>query len=114
MIETVYLGRDNAIDLVLIADDAPVSLAALSRAVLQLGRTATIDSGVVGWGSGQPFDPTISGTYRGAPVEVLRLTLGAESIPPGRYGARLVVYDAGHADGLVWSDDQMVFHVKAA
>lgn len=100
--EVVFLERDNAIDLVLLADGTPVDLGVLTRAVLDLGE-ASVDSQVSGWGAGQPFDHTVTGTYQGAAADVLRLSLGALGLTPGSYRARLITYDADHPNGLVWA-----------
>ena len=102
--ETIHLGRDNAIDLVLVADDAALALGAITRCTLVLGGV-TLDSDTLGLGAGQPFDPTQSGTYNQATVDVLRLTLGAAGgLAAGNYRAVLTVYDPDHANGLVWGD----------
>lgn len=107
--EVVYLNRDNAIDLALMADGAPVAASALSRVVLVLGAT-TLDSAVLGFGADQPFDctRTQSATIFGVSypaLSSLRLTLGHVSgLAAGDYTARLITYDDDHPNGLVWTE----------
>lgn len=104
MREIVYQGRDNAIDLVLLADGEPVALDVITRVVLEVGET-TLDSDALGLGVGQPFDPTKSVTYEGASVDALTLRLGGQGLTPGDHdNCRLIVYDPDHPSGLVWTD----------
>jgi hypothetical protein len=101
-ISIVYLDRDNTIDLVLLADEVPVDLSAVSRAILELA-DAVLDSADLGFGPGEVFE-VATGTYLGATVDVLRMRLGGETLAVGDYQARLVIYDPDHAGGLVWTD----------
>jgi len=99
----VYLGRDNVIDLVLLADDEPVALSPVTRVVLSLDETKIVDSNTVGLGSGLPFEIR-AGTYGDETVDLLRLRLGGQTITTGRYQARLTLYDPDHPNGLVWTE----------
>ena len=91
-LERVYPGRDNSIDVRLMADGAAVDLASVTRMTLSFG-DLTIDSeqaaGVFDWGRGQG---------------VVVIAPGGQAIPAGDYQARLVVYDDEHTQGIVWGD----------
>lgn len=109
MRELIYLTHDNSIDLVLMADGAPVSVTPLTGVLVDLD-SLQIDSAVAGFGAGQPIDTTrtqdvvIDGrTY--AAQSYLRLTLGSVAgVTAGRYHARLTVFDVDHPNGLVWTE----------
>lgn len=105
--EIIYLGHDNEIDLVLLENGAPVALDAVTRVVCDLGATS-LDSDSLGFGAGQPFDPTVTGIYGGQSVDLLRLLLGGQSIPEGLYRGRLVLYDPSHPGGVVWTESLRV------
>ena len=92
--ETIYLGRDNAIDLQLQADGVAVDLTSVTRMILR-------DAGCV-W----EVDSTTSpGAFdRSAGDGVVSLILGDEPIPAGAYYCRLIVYDPTNVDGVVWDD----------
>jgi len=92
--EIIHLGRDNSIDLQLLADGAPVGLDAVTRMTLALG-DSIIDSADTGQGAGQPFDWSSGGGK-------VTLMLGGQAILPGHYSAELVVFDHYHVNGLVW------------
>ena len=108
--ETVYLNRDNTIQLVLSSDGVAVAdLSAITRIVVTVGST-TIDSAVVGssviWWTDQD-------TYDGALVDVLKLKLGHQSLSAGAYeDCRITYYDPARPNGDVWSED-MTIEVKA-
>lgn len=94
--ERVYLDRDNTIDLVLMADGVAADLSAVTRMTIAFGDT-DVDSAtaasVFDWSGGSGL---------------LTLQLGGQEIAVGRYDARLVVYDASHANGLVWGDIEIL------
>lgn len=96
--ETVYLGRDNSIALKLSSDGVDIAHNEITRCQLRIGDTL-IDSNVAPlW-----FDF--------AQADRLILKLGASALPIGRYTASLVIFDAGHSNGLVWGE--LAFIVKA-
>jgi len=97
--EIVYLGHDNTIDLLLKADGSAVDLSAVTRMTLEVDSTV-IDSAV----STDAFDWDTGVTGK------LILALGGESITAGAYKATLTVYDPDNADGLVWSQFNLVVH----
>lgn len=100
-IEYIYLGNDNAIELILKEDGVAVDLSGVTRTTLSFDST-TIDSATVGFGAGLAFDVS-----EGSGKLVMRLGdlvdgLGAPLIPVGHYAAELVIYDSEHDDGIVW------------
>jgi hypothetical protein len=103
MSETVYLGHDNSINMVLTEGNDAQDLTAATRMTLTLGGV-TLES------VNATFDP-IRWTRAGYQMGEVRLFLGAEVIPPGIYHAPLVVYAATNPEGIVW--DYIPLEVKA-
>lgn len=96
----VYQGRDNTEELVLLADDAPADVTAITRIVLVIG-AVTIDSQLV---AGAITWPVVM-AYKGAPINGVKLALGAAGLAAGNHAeCRLTVYDPLHPNGLVWTD----------
>lgn len=94
--ETVYLGHDNSIDLILKADGVAISLAAVTAMTITFG-TKKVES------DNGDADP-IRWNKPGYATGEVRLFLGAEVITPGLYvAAPLIVYDASNDDGVVWT-----------
>lgn len=92
--ETSYIGRDNAIDLQLLADGAAVDLSSVTRVILRdVACTWEVDSstspGAFDWSAGDG---------------VISLILGDEAITAGAYSCWLIVYDPTNTDGVVWDD----------
>ena len=103
--ETVHNGRDNPIGLQLLTDGQPADTNAITRMLLELSRRGTtqiIDSitetDVFDWSVGN-----------GAAI----IQLGGLALTPGRWSAKLVVFDVSNPNGLVWGDD-FAITVKAA
>jgi hypothetical protein len=102
--EIVYQGRDNSVDLLLLADGVAVALDAVSRMVLaDLGGAWTVDSQL------QPtaFDWSTGVTGKlvlelGGAVASITGEAGYAQIPAGRHAVRLIVYDVSHPNGVVW------------
>lgn len=92
--ETVYLGRDNGIDLQLKADGAAVDLSSVTRMILR-------DSGCV-WEVDSSTTPAAFDWSAGDGA--VSLILGDEPIPAGAYSCRLIVFDPTNVDGVVWDD----------
>ena len=95
--ETVYLGRDNSIDLILQANGAVADLSPVTRIDLKI-KTTTISStdpaaGPVKWC--QPGYAT--GEIRLFLGNVAGLTAAKTSVP-----CYIVVYDPLNPDGIVW------------
>jgi hypothetical protein len=94
IIEKVYNGRNNKIDLLLKADGAAVDLAAVTRMQLVLAST-TIDSAT----APACFDWAPTPSVTGKVV----LSLGGSSLATGdRQTAALIVYDASNPLGINW------------
>jgi hypothetical protein len=94
--ETVYLGHDNSIELLLKADGVSVSLAAVTVMKLTIGEV-TIESDN---GDSDPIRWAKEGYASGE----VRLFLGDQPLVSrgSAYDAWLTVYDASNADGIVW------------
>lgn len=90
--EVVYLGRDNTVDLQLLAQGVPIDLDAVTKFELKdIQCNWSIDSTT----SASAFDKTEGNG-------VLKLNLGEEEIPQGDQTAWLILYDALHDNGVVW------------
>lgn len=92
--ETVYLERDNAIDLQLLADGAVVSLASVNRMEVTAANgdwavSSTEAADVFDWSAGNGK---------------VTIALGLQDIPPGRHSCRLVVFDQSNQNGIVWDE----------
>lgn len=96
---TFHAGRDNEEHIQLLSGNSAVDLNGVTRVLLALGETA-VDSDDM---EGGAIDWPVTITYRGRPTEVVQLRLG-RLLPVGRYAGRLVVYDAAHANGVVWDE----------
>ncbi len=105
--EYVYLTRDNAIDLVLMADGTVPSLASVNRMQLLVG-AVTIDSqtapGVFDWSRTLTADEAARVPGAQAGDSKLVLALGGQALAAGDHTARLAVYDDEHTAGIVWGD----------
>lgn len=89
--EIVYNGRDNTVELSLSVDGAAITHTSITRVQLVVGAT-TLDSQTA---------PTL---FDFDQADRLILKLGTAGLTAGRHTARLVIYDAGHANGLVWGE----------
>ena len=89
--ETIYLGHDNIIDLLLTADGEVVDISATTRATAQFGGIY-IDSdtslSAFDWSEGEDG--------------ILHLTFGKETILTGTYKVVITLYDPVNPDGVVW------------
>lgn len=113
---TVWNGRSNPEQVLLLEAGAAVALDAVTRVQLMDNGAVIADSSSAGFGAGEPFDATESGTHAGATVDVLTLRLGAldPALTPGVYRhVALVTFDPDHPAGLVW-DAGLTLHVRAA
>ena len=97
-----WTGRENAADLVLLSDDAAVDTTSISRVVLRVDATTSLDSST----APALFEWPVSLTYLGATVKGLRLKLGGSGgLTAGDYDrVRLIIYDPSYTSGLVWTD----------
>jgi len=97
--EIVYSGRDNTVDLVLVADKLPVDITPITRVTIDVGGTI-VDSDATPGAFVWPVDRELDGR----PVKALLLKLGGVGLATGDYRAELVVYDTDHPAGLVWTE----------
>ena len=103
--ETVYLARDNTIDLLLKADRVITDLAPVTRIDL-------IDKGCT-WSVSSTASPDAFDWSSGADG-ILTLTLGDEVIPEGSYRARIIIFDAANTDGIVWGEIKLIVKTACA
>jgi hypothetical protein len=103
--ETVYLARDNTIDLLLKADGVITDLTPVTRIDL-------IDTGCA-WEVSSTTSPNAF-DWSGGVSGVLILALGDEVIPAGSYRARVILYDATNTDGIVWGEIKLNFKTACA
>ena len=97
--ETVYLGHDNAIDLVLRDGRTAVDLSGATRVVLRdLECVAILDS-----------ETSPTAFYWGEGGGKLTLRLGQEPVPAGTYTYHVIVYDPANTDGVVWDRIRLSF-----
>ena len=95
MIETVYNGRDNVIDLLLKMDGIAQDLSSITKIVLRVGNVATIENE-------NADDWPIKWSGLGVTGKI-QMKLGAQGIPAGNtYSARLITYDPVNTNGIAW------------
>jgi len=92
--ETIYLNRDNTVDLLLLEDGKPIDLTSATK-------IEVIDTACA-WAVNSVDSPDAFeiGTTDGKII----LKLGHEPIAPDSYTCRVIVYDAQNADGVVWEN----------
>lgn len=104
--EIVHIGRNNTIDLVLMADGSVPSLSSVTRMMLTLDDGTVIDSaespGVFDWGRtlSEAEAARIPGAQAGN--SKLVLALGGVIATAGSRNAELAVYDAENPLGIDW------------
>ena len=100
--ETVYNGRDNQAQWILVSDGTVVDdLAAVSNMIL-VGDGVEYDGTTLG----NLFTWTEQENYQGSLVDVVTLKLGKFGLTAGGYRfCRLRVYDQVNTDGVTWADD---------
>jgi hypothetical protein len=106
---TVFIGRDNPIDLVMVISEADgdityVDASSFTRYVLDCG-DIELDTATLGISPGGIFDVSVPVVIAGANVVALRLRLGLYSpLVEGNYKARLIGFNSAYPEGLVWQD----------
>ena len=99
--ETVWLGHDNTIDLVLKKDGV-----ALTDDEMDAITQITVTFGSILITSTNQADDPIRWRVNGYETGEIRISVGGESIPPRVYdNVWITVYDAANTDGVVWSTD---------
>lgn len=101
-VETIYNGKDNAIQYVLLNSGDPIiDLSSVQRVTFTIG-TTTIDSDVVGSGI---IWWTDQADYFGVTTDIVSAALGGQGLSAGSYpNSRMTVYDPANASGIVWSN----------
>ena len=95
ILETVYNGRDNSVDLLLKADGTAQNLSFVTRMrVMDKDGSWSVDSST----APTAFDWTAATTGK------VELSFGGQSITAGTYICYLVVYDASHTNGINWGE----------
>lgn len=90
-IEHVYLGKDNAINVVLTNNGVVLDHTTITRATVTLdGAGVVVDSAVT------------AAAFSMTSAAKLVLKLGLATLPAGRYWATVTVWATGYANGLVW------------
>jgi len=101
--ETVYNGRDNVAEWLLISDDVVVSdLTSVTEMKLFVNdveyNSATLGNSLFWW--------TDEKEYEGSTVNVIKMKLGKFGLTANKYdNCRLRVYDPVNVDGITWVDD---------
>jgi len=104
LIEHVYNGHDNSVDLQLTVNGQPFPLDEVDEITVTVAsRTFRSDNGV--------GDPIL---WDGAGYQVgeIRLFLGDKDLPPGDLGAWIVIYDTDHENGFVWGAVVLNVHAE--
>lgn len=105
MSQTIWLDRDNTIDMALLNRGVPQNATSMTSWSFHLyPLTGGADVEITSAASPDAFDSTTSMLVGGVTVAILRLKMGHELIPAGAYKARVVGYDAGHTQGIVWGE----------
>jgi hypothetical protein len=99
LVETVYLGRDNPLEIALEQAGQSINHTTLTRLVLtQRGGAVMLDS-----------DDTPEAVSFDSSDRVV-IKAGALPLPVGRHWVSLIVYDAEHQEGIYWQDMTLVVH----
>lgn len=104
LIERVYNGHDNSVDLVLIRREVPYPLDDVEEITVTVNGT-TISS------TNQPTD-SILWLGEGYLTGEIRLFLGEAGLPAGEHGAWIVIYDDDHPNGIVWGAIVLDVHAE--
>ncbi|MBI5578130.1 MAG: hypothetical protein HY895_03175 [Deltaproteobacteria bacterium] len=100
IVEKVYNGRDNSVDLQLLADGSPVDLAPVTRMQLTVGETTLDSQANPAWFDWAPAPPLTGKVV---------LKLGAAGLTPAEsQEAVLYVFDPGNPNGIRWG----TFHLN--
>lgn len=92
---TVYNGHDNVVPLLLTDDGAPVDLSNMTKVQVTL--------------AGQSFDSDVNPAMFDLAARedgIISLKFGAAELPANDHPMRVVVFDNGNPDGIVWLHEQ--------
>ena len=104
LVEHVYLGHDNSIDLLLTEDGVAIDTSGITSAVLTVGSTKYTSTN-------QAADQ-VKWQGVGYATGEVRLFLGDQSLSPRTYTATLVIYTATATSGIVWGELDIVVHAE--
>lgn len=94
IVEIIYLGRDNAIDVQLKTDGVVADLGPITQIDLIEKDGIWLVSSAT---SSEAFDWTVgNGT--------VSMQLGGEALPIGTHKCYLIIYDPTNPNGIVWED----------
>lgn len=94
MIEIVYDGKDNSIDILLKMDGVAQDLSSVTKVVLKVGSVTITDESPTAW--------PIKWSGLGVTGKV-QMKLGDQGITAGNvYPATLTTYDPVNTNGIVW------------
>lgn len=104
--ETVWLGRQNAIEMVLRADGVPFNApnplnSANKLRLLCTNDQTEVETALDSVGTPALFSTSTIRQVDGQNVRVVTLLLGASALVAGEYDCVLTVYDATYTTGLV-------------
>lgn len=92
--EVLYLGHDNTIDLLLKADGVAVDLSSVNQI------TASFNSKLIS--STDAAAGLITWAQDGYDTGEIRIAVGGQAIPAGKYNVPIIVYDAANTNGIHW------------
>ena len=104
---TIWLGRDNTIDVSLMIKDVPYTAEFEDRFLFKLtptkgGQATIIDSDA---GGSAFFDNSEEQEVSGVTIRIVKLKMGSAPISAGRYIGELTTFQTGtHANGIVWGE----------
>ena len=97
-VDTIYLGHNNTVDLILKVDNAAYALTSVTRI------TATFGDNLVT--SSDKANGAITWDQVGYDTGEIRIAAGFQSLTASRkpYSVPIVVYDASNTNGIVWGE----------
>lgn len=103
--ESVFLGRQNTIDLAIVVDriprSAPYPLTGFNKVSLRLVDEANVVTTYDSISFPTFFDTSVTRNVGGYTVRILRLSLGGSALPLGEYEMAVSVFDSTFVQGIV-------------
>ena len=97
--ETIWVGRDNTIELILKANNVAQALSSVTHMELVVSGVtySSVTPGYFDWQNRVSTSGTTTGWAS--------LSFGgATNLTPGTYDCELIIYDAGNLQGIVWGE----------